>query len=94
MFRAFITILCAAFFTTCTSSQYDELDLSKNELYLLGSYDDLTTLDEDISELRDTVQIPLDSLFQVDGYSVRYKVNHPVGNQVISLKMASSDLTK
>lgn len=61
---------------------------------MLGSFEKLPFIDANISELRNSMNLPLDSLFQVDGYSVRYKVNHPVGNQVISLKMASSDLTK
>tara|TARA_R110002096_G_scaffold170131_11_gene342260 strand:- start:621 stop:1238 length:618 start_codon:yes stop_codon:yes gene_type:complete len=63
-------------------------------LRLLGSFDDVPSLNVGIAELRDTLDSPLDSLFQADGHFIRYKINHESWNNDEMLKMGSVDLSR
>lgn len=89
-----LTLFCFLSFISCSSQQSKNQIFCENELSLLGSFDDLPYLNIDIVELRDSLHSPLDSLFQEDGYFIRYKVDHTVNKSDLILRMESTDITK
>lgn len=81
-------------FISCSSPQNKIPIFCNNELNLLGSIEQLPSVDSKISSLRDSLNSPLDSLFISEGYFVRFKITHSINDYDISLKMESSDFTK
>lgn len=81
-------------FISCNSSQSKNPMFCKNELTLLGSFEELPSLDSKLSSLRDSLNSPLNILFETEGYNVRFKITKSFNSHDISLKMESSNYTK
>lgn len=81
-------------FIGCRNFNHDEEVLCKNEQFLLGSFDDIPLVNTEVNFLRDSVDNPLDSVFDDQGASIQYRFNHNYRGQDLTIRMRSFDFSR